>query len=288
MKEFRGKIAVITGGASGIGFGIAERCVQEGMKVVLADINMEDLKQAEARLTAMGGTVMTVPTDVAKRSDVEKLAEKTLETFGAVHLLFNNAGVGGPSSPPWEARWSDWEWVLGINLWGVIHGVKIFTPIMIAQNTECHIVNTASLAGLTGYHPPVCYSVSKHAVVALSENLYVSLAQRNIPVKVSLLCPNTVKTKIMTNSKIWLDAQKNELPPLNAYEQTFWEATKSGIDAGISPEEVADHVFRAIRDEKFYILTHPEANPLIQNRVERILQGRNPFNPFKASRKPQE
>ena len=282
MKEFRGKVAVITGGASGIGLGIAERCVQEGMKVVIADINAEDLKKAEAQLKASGGTVISVPTDVAKLSDIENLAAKTLEAFGAVHLLFNNAGVGGPSSPAWETTWKDWEWVMGINLWGVIYGVKIFTPIMLAQNTECHIVNTSSLAGLTGYHPPVSYSVTKHAVVALSENLYVSLAQRNALVKASVLCPNFVKTNIVTHSQKRLDETKDEIPPLSPFEQTFWGIMKAGIEAGISPTVVADQVFSAIREERFYILTGEEGKALVQDRMERILQDRNPLNPFEA------
>ena len=139
MQEFQDKVAVITGAASGIGRGIAERCISEGMKVVLADIDEAPLAKTETELKALGGTVLGVRVDVSQRSDVELLARQTLDAFGQVHLLFNNAGVAA-SGVPWEATWNDWEWVIGVNLWGVIYGVKVFTPLMLAQNTECHII----------------------------------------------------------------------------------------------------------------------------------------------------
>ena len=183
MKEFKDCVAVITGAASGIGRGIAERCAQEGMKIVLADINEADLIRVEAELKATGAAVISVQTDVAKRSDVEALAQRTLDAFGGVHLLVNNAGVGAGSSV-WDSTWNDWEWVIGVNLWGVIHGVKVFTPIMLAQHEEGHIVNTSSIAGLLAYHPSAPYHVTKHAVVALSENLHRSLAEQKARVKV--------------------------------------------------------------------------------------------------------
>jgi NAD(P)-dependent dehydrogenase (short-subunit alcohol dehydrogenase family) len=283
MKDFKGKVAVITGGASGIGLSIAERCIQEGMKVVLADINAADLAEAETQLKGSGGTVLTVRTDVSKRGDVEALAQKTLEAFGAVHLLFNNAGVGAGLTP-WEATWNEWEWVIGVNLWGVINGVKIFTPIMLAQNTDCHIVNTSSAGGLIGYYPSACYSVTKHAVVALSENLCVSLAMRNAPVKVSVLCPGPVKTKIATSSRNKPAALQEK--PLNPAEQAIWDSMNQTLETGMEPGEVADHVFKAIREERFYILTFPEAKVLIRERMEGILQERNPRNPFEATGTP--
>ena len=143
MKEFQGKVAVISGAGSGIGRAIAERCVSEGLKVVLADIDEANLAQAEAELNARGANVLGLTTDVSKRTDVELLARRTIDAFGQVHLLFNNAGVGAGGAA-WEATWNDWEWVIGVNLRGVIHGVKVFTPLMLAQNTECHIVNTSS------------------------------------------------------------------------------------------------------------------------------------------------
>ena len=147
MKEFKGKVAVVTGAASGIGRALAGRCIRAGMKVVLADIEAANLVKAETELRTAGGIVLGVKTDVSKRTDVELLARQTLDAFGQVHLLFNNAGVAAGTAP-WEATWNDWEWVVGVNLWGVVHGVKVFTPLMLAQNTECHIINTSSAAGL--------------------------------------------------------------------------------------------------------------------------------------------
>lgn len=278
MKEFKNKVAVITGGASGIGRGIAERCVREGMKVVLAGINEANLATAEAELKALGGEVIGVRTDVAKRADVEALAKKTLDRFGAVHLLVNNAGVGAGSTP-WEATWNDWEWVIGVNLWGVIHGVKIFTPLMLAQNTECHIVNTASVAGLIASNSSTPYAATKHAVVALSENLYLALEERNALVKVSVLCPSFVKTNIQSverNRPVELRNEPVEMSPQEKADRDFMNA---GVEAGISPLQVADEVFEAIKEEKFYILTHPEWTPLIQLRVDSLLRAENPQNP---------
>ena len=278
MKEFKGKVAVITGAANGIGRGIAERCVQEGMKVVLAGINEANLATAEAELKAVGGEVISVRTDVAKRSDVEALAKNTLDTFGAVHLLVNNAGVIAGSSP-WEATWNDREWVVGVNLWGVIHGVKVFTPLMLAQNTECHIVNTSSIAGLIAMGDGAPYVVTKHAVVALSENLYLALEERNALVKVSVLCPVFVKTKIVSaerNRPVELQDEPVEISP---EAQTRRDFINAAIAAGISPVQMADQVFEAIKEERFYILSDPEFTPAVQLRVDNLLRGRNPQNP---------
>jgi NAD(P)-dependent dehydrogenase (short-subunit alcohol dehydrogenase family) len=275
MKEFKGKVAVITGAANGIGRGMAERCVQEGMKVVLAGINEANLATAEDELKALGGEVISVRTDVAKRSDVEALAQKALDTFGGVHLLFNNAGVSAGSTP-WEATWNDWEWVIGVNLWGVIYGVKIFTPLMLAQNTECHIVNTASLAGLVAGYPGAPYGVTKHAVVALSETLYLTLQQRNAPIKVSVLCPGNVKTNIINAERNRPIALQNEPFEISPEAQAFRDLMRAFIEAGISPLQVADQVFEAIKKERFYILTHPEFNSVIQLRVDSLLHAENP------------
>ena len=196
MQAFNDKVAVITGAASGIGRAIAERCVQEGMKVVLADVEVEALTQTEADMKTAGATVLAVLTDVAQAADVEALAHKTLDAFGAVHLLCNNAGVGAGTSI-WESPIADWEWVMGVNLWGVIHGVRVFVPIMLAQDTACHIVNTASMAGLVSGSGLGVYRVTKHGVVTLSETLYHELVQRGAKVKVSVLCPGYVNTRIM-------------------------------------------------------------------------------------------
>jgi NAD(P)-dependent dehydrogenase (short-subunit alcohol dehydrogenase family) len=278
MKEFAGKVAVITGAASGIGRGIAEWCVRAGMKVVLADIDEAALGKAEAELSEIGGTVLCVRTDVSKRSDVESLARHALDAFGNVHLLFNNAGVAAGGAP-WEATWNDWEWVIGVNLWGVIHGVKVFTPLMLAQNTECHIINTASGAGLIvgGFSAP--YSVTKHAVVALSESLYLTLQQRNSLVKVSVLCPGLVQTNIANTERNRPAKLQNEPVALTPEIQAGRAAFEALIASSMPPHQVADIVFDAIKKEQFYILTHPEWIDIVRLRTTKLLQMENPENP---------
>jgi NAD(P)-dependent dehydrogenase (short-subunit alcohol dehydrogenase family) len=275
MKEFEDKVAVITGAASGIGRGIAERCAQEGMKVVLADIEQQALAQTEADLQSIGASVLAVRTDVSKVGEIEALAKKTLETYGGVHMLFNNAGVGAGSTV-WESTLADWQWVIGVNLWGVIHGIRVFVPIMLEQDTECYIVNTASIAGVLPYHPNSTYQVTKHAVVALSEHLYYSLKQRKSNINTSVLCPGWVKTKILDCARNRPAELLNEVeapltPERMAVEQFFFQA----VESGISPKEVADDVFKAIQEEQFYIFTTQEFNPSIQMRMESILQQRN-------------
>lgn len=278
MKEFKGKVAVVTGAASGIGKGLAERCVSEGMKVVLADIDEEALAKTEAELKDAGGTVLVVRTDVSKREDVESLARTTLEHFGQVHLLFNNAGVGGGGAP-WEATWNDWEWVIGVNLWGVIHGVKVFTPIMMKQNVECYIVNTASAAGLTVGGPTAPYAVTKHAVVALSESLYLTLQQRNSLVKASVLCPGLVRTDIANSERHRPQELRDAQVPLSPEVQAALAGFRALIQGSMPPREVADVVFDAIRNEQFYILSHPEWMEAVQLRTDRLLRMENPESP---------
>ena len=278
MKEFKGKVAVITGAASGIGRGIAERCVSEGLKVVLADIDEANLTKAEAELKTSGGTVLGVRTDVSKRSDVELLARRAVDAFGQVHLLFNNAGVAA-GGPPWEATWNDWEWVIGVNLWGVIYGVKVFTPLMLAQNTECHIINTSSAAGLIagGFSAP--YTVTKHAVVALSESLYLTLQQRNSLVKVSVLCPGLVRTNIANAERNRPPELRNEPVTMTPEMQAGLAAFKAAMEASMPPFQVADVVFDAIRKEQFYILPHSEWTEVIQLRTDKLLRMENPQSP---------
>ena len=278
MKEFKGKVAVITGAASGIGRGLAERCVREGMKVVLADIDEADLAKAETELKTAGGMVLGVRTDVSKRSDVERLAGRAFDAFGQVHLLFNNAGVAAGGAP-WEATWHDWEWVIGVNLWGVIHGVKVFTPLMLAQNAECHIVNTSSTAGLIVGGASAPYAVTKHAVVALSESLHLALQQRNSLVKVSVLCPGLVRTNIANTERNRPAELRNEPVPLTPEMQAGLTAFKAAIEASMSPLQVADVVFDAIKRQQFYILPHPEWTEVIQLRTDKLLRMENPQSP---------
>ncbi len=281
MKEFKGKVAVITGAASGIGYGLAERCAKEGMKVVLAGINENTLKKAEKEIQKSGATTLVVKTDVSKADDVKALAQKTLDAFGVVHLLFNNAGVG-IFSTVWESTLADWEWALGVDLWGVIYGVHFFVPVMIKQGTKCHIVNTAGAAGLISppYNP---YAVAKHGVVVLSEMLFRELEQRGHNIGVSVLCPGFTKTKAMDAERNRPLALKNKpgegMDMSDPGFQAFLKSAKRLLDNGMSPQQVADIVFDAIKDNKFYIFTDAESNkPRIRARMEDILQERNPTN----------
>jgi NAD(P)-dependent dehydrogenase (short-subunit alcohol dehydrogenase family) len=278
VKHFQGRVAVITGAASGIGRAIAERCARSGMRVVLADMDEAALSEAEAALTGLDATVLAVKTDVSRRSDVEDLARRAFDTFGQVHLLFNNAGVAAGGTA-WEATWNDWEWVIGVNLWGVLHGVKVFTPLMQAQNTECHIINTSSSAGLIVGNLSAPYSVTKHAVVALSESMYLALQRGNSMVKVSVLCPAMVRTNIAEVERYRPAEMRNEPVELTAERQAGQAAFRAAMEASMAPAQVADIVFDAIEREQFYILTHPEWTEVIQLRTDRLLRMENPISP---------
>lgn len=261
------RVAVITGAASGIGRGLAERFVAEGMAVVLADIEGEPLAKLEANLRDKGTNVLAIQTDVSNADDVENLAGQTYDTYGAVHILCNNAGVVC-SRPIWEHTIADWEWVLGVNLWGVIHGVRAFVPRMLSQETECHIVNTASILGLVRSPGEGIYKVSKHAVVALSETLADELAHKGSHIQVHVLCPGWVRTGI-------LDSARNR-PDEDTHRQnrniTDNRNVRAEMEAGMSPAEVADHVYNAIQNGIFYIHTHPEHKAWVQKRMEDILK----------------
>jgi NADP-dependent 3-hydroxy acid dehydrogenase YdfG len=279
MKEFKDKVAVITGAASGIGRAIAKRGAQEGMKLVLADIEEEALTQTEAEIQTLGATVRAVLTDVSRRSDVEALAQAALSVFGSVDLLCNNAGVGAGTSI-WESTMNDWKWVLGVNLWGVIHGIRVFVPIMLGQDSESQIVNTASMAGLTAYPGAGIYKVTKHAIVSLSETLYLELGQRETRLKVSVLCPGFVNTRLpdsRRNRPAELDNEPAKKEP-SPEEKERLEAARKVFEEGMSPGQVADCLFKGLREDKFYIFTHPERKPMVKLRMEDILYERNPSN----------
>jgi NAD(P)-dependent dehydrogenase (short-subunit alcohol dehydrogenase family) len=277
VKELIDKVAVITGAASGIGRAIAERCIQEGIKVVLADVDEDALARTEQTLSARGVNVFAVPTDVSKADDVETLAKKAQSVFGAVHLLFNNAGVGAGLTV-WETTQNDWAWTLNVNLWGVLHDIRTFLPIMFAQEVESYIVNTSSIAGLLPYHAVAPYQVSKHAVVALSEKLFYDLGENESKIKVSVLCPGWVQTRILESGRNRPPEFQNDLaqrtitPEMEATMQAFQQA----VEYGMPPGPVADHVFQAIQENRFYILTHPEFMPMVKARLEAITTGMNP------------
>ncbi len=282
MKEFKDKVAVITGAASGIGLGIARRAAKEGMKVVLADIEAECLSQTEEELKSSGASVISVLTDVSKAEDVEALAQKTLDAFGEVHLLCNNAGVAA-GGLLWETQITDWRWVIDVNLWGVIHGIRVFVPIMLKQGNECHIVNTASLEGLLTESPGNgIYTVTKHGVVALSEVLLRELQIVNSKINVSVLCPGFVSTKIA-------DSERNRAPEMCGpdYEPTldkfcrthpelkqFTDMFINAIEQGLSPDKAGDIVFEALKNEFFYILTDASLiyKKILKKRMEGILE----------------
>ena len=279
MKDFQGKVAVITGGASGLGRAMADRFAREGMHIVLADVEPDALARAEAEMKAAGAKVIGVRTDVSKAAEVEALAQKTLAAFGGVHLLANNAGVA-EGGKVWDNTVADWEWVLGVNMWGVIHGVRVFTPIMLKQGSEGHIVNTASVAGLISPPGMGIYCVSKHAVVTLTECLHHDLAQQTDKVKCSVLCPAYVPTGIADSGRN-RPAELSETRHKTVADLALDASLKKAVQSGkLSAADVAQKVFEAVREGRFYILTHPKIKPSIQWRMEDILQERNPTNPM--------
>ncbi|MFX1349766.1 MAG: SDR family NAD(P)-dependent oxidoreductase [Promethearchaeota archaeon] len=280
MKDFRDKVAVITGGASGIGLGIAKRAIKEGMKVVIADIEEQALASAEDILKKSGGSVFAVLTNVSKADHIERLAQKTLDTFGKVHLLCNNAGVGA-GGILWETPLAEWEWIMNVNLWGVIHGIRIFVPIMLKQDEDCHIVNTASLAGLATSGYEGVYTMTKHGVVALSEQLSNELSAFNSKIKVSVLCPGFVKTNILECKRNCPeDVPNRDIDYKTAVENVLKKhpeaAEHANIfmamwEAGMSPDKAGDIVFDAIKDEALYILT--DTGLVFKNMVKERMNG---------------
>lgn len=280
MQDFADKVAVITGAASGIGFALAERCAAERMRVVLADVEEAALERAAAQIRALGATAISMPCDVARAADVEALADLTFARFGGVHLLCNNAGVGGGTTV-WESSRVDWEWVFGVNVFGVVNGLRAFVPRMLAQADQSHIVNTGSIYGIVNAPGSGIYKASKHAVVALSEVLYHELAAVTSKVRVSVLCPGFVATRISDSNRNRPEALRNDpasVRPLTEAEQARNWMLAARIAAGTPPAAIADCVFDAVRAERFYILPHPEWKPLVRERMERILDEAPPAN----------
>ena len=271
MEDLRGKVAVITGGASGIGRAVAEKAADEGMKIVIADIEEGPLKEAEGELTGSGAEAIGVVTDVSDAASVRELRDRALERFGAVHLVHNNAGIG-TGGPIWDFSEEDWRWIIGVNQWGVIHGIATFVPLLMEQG-EGHVVNTASIAGLTTTAFLGPYHATKFAVVAMSEVLYKDLQTAGSPVGVSVLCPGFVQTRIAEsdrNRPPWAPERNVEgAEELRAVIQAM-------VDGGITPAAAADKVIDAVKTNTFYILTHPELTEAIQIRCDDMVQGRPP------------
>jgi NAD(P)-dependent dehydrogenase (short-subunit alcohol dehydrogenase family) len=275
MQELKGKVAVITGAAEGIGKAIAVAAAAEGMRLVLADISDALLNSTVQELRANGTEVIGVVTDVAKESDIQTLADQAYAQFGHVHLLVNNAGVAFAKSA-WETTAKDWEWIMGINLYGITHALRIFIPRMLASDEVAHIVNTASVAGLIAEPALAAYNVSKFGVVALSESLHHDLSLRKSKIGVSVLCPSWVKTRIIDAERNRNTEDRIQTDQLEKVSQKTGAAINKAVEAGISPQQVASDVIAAVKANTFYILTHPETKAAVAIRSEDILQGRPP------------
>jgi NAD(P)-dependent dehydrogenase (short-subunit alcohol dehydrogenase family) len=282
MRDLMGRVAVITGAASGLGNALAHRCARAGMKLVLADLDADALARTVAQFQASGAAAIGVCTDVRKAADVEALAARTLEAFGAVHVVCNNAGVASVGAA-WESTPADWEWVLGVNLWGVIHGVRVFTPIMLEQGEAGHIVNTASVAGLIAPPGMAAYNVSKHAVVALTESLHHDLVARGAKVRCTVVCPAYFPSGIADSERTRPADLAEPGRDKSAARQTLEDNLRKAVMAGkLSADDVAAAVLDAVRDERFYVLTHPRIKPAIEWRMRDILDERTPTDPMRG------
>ncbi len=289
MQSFAEKTAVITGAGSGLGREFALLGAKLGMRLVLADVQQDALKHTEASAIALGAEVLSQVCDVRHGDEVESLAHGAVQRFGSIHLVFNNAGVGA-GGLIWESTQHDWEWVLGVNVWGVIHGVRVFTPIMLASEKadptlQGHIVNTASMAGLLTPPAMGVYNVSKHAVVALTETLYHDLSLIESRLGVSVLCPYFVPTGISQSESVRpCDAKPAE--PATRSQQLSQVMLEKAVTAGkVSAAEVAQMTFDAIRARQFYIYSHPQALGNVERRMQDILQARPPSDPYEQAPK---
>ena len=281
MDEFSGRVAVITGAASGIGRGMAGRFAEAGMRLVLADIEREPLAIAERELIESGAEVLAVRTDVSDLASVELLAEAAYERFGAVHVLCNNAGVtdgGGGGQGIWTASANDWKWTLGVNLMGAVHGLQAFVPRMIEGGEPGHIVNTSSVLGLsTG--PGSVYGVSKHAVTRLTEGLHHDLLNSGAPLGASVLCPGMIATHIISAERNRPSELRDEQAADDELSAMREQMESRFLAEGMPPDEVGAIVLEAIRDERFYILTHPQIKERVEVRMRDILEDRPPTPP---------
>ena len=287
MQEFEGKVAVVTGAASGMGRAFAERFAQEGMRVVLADVEAPALDATVTEFRQREFDVLGVHADASDQASVEDLARQTLERFGAVHVLCNNAGVAGDldfvgdrNRPLWEQSPALWDWTFGVNVSGVLHGIKAFLPTMLEQGEPAHVVNTASMAGLLGGSAAGIYGATKHAVVRISEALYFQLQALDSPVHTSVLCPGIINTRIFSSGRnrpddSWAEGER----PDASLATIRIEQGDAHFAHGLPPEQVAEQVLQAIRDEQFWILTPDVPLDRIRERTERIVSMTNPPPP---------
>ena len=279
MDQFENKVSVITGGGSGFGREFALKGAALGMKLVLADVDVKGLAETVEMVRKLGAEALGVPTDVSDAEQVDALARATLDTFGGVHLLFNNAGVG-TGGFVWESSANDWAWVFGVNVMGVANGVRAFTPLMLEQNEPAHIVNTASVAGFLASPAMGVYNASKHAVVALTETLYHDLAIVGGPVGCSLLCPAFVPTGIAQAERSRPEGLRNDSPLTVSQQMADKQLTKAVESGRVSAKDVAEMTFDAVREQRFYVLTHPKILASVQLRFDDILGLRNPTDPL--------
>jgi NAD(P)-dependent dehydrogenase (short-subunit alcohol dehydrogenase family) len=279
VNQLEGKVAVVTGAASGIGRALADAFAAEGMSVVMADIEEDALAAAAKEVGELGATVLAVPTDVTKGDDVDAIAARTLEEFGTFHVVCNNAGVGSGGTI-WELTEADWAWVLGVNLWGVIHGIRAFVPRLVEQN-EGHVVNTGSIAGLTSAPMMGPYNASKHAVVTISETLHRELGLNGSAVRVSVLCPGFVQTRIAESDRNRPEHLRNPAESeVNEVNEVGRELMRQIVASGLPPDAVARQVVDAIKHERFYVLPHPDMKALVRTRMDDILEERAPASGF--------
>jgi NAD(P)-dependent dehydrogenase (short-subunit alcohol dehydrogenase family) len=283
MKNFQGRTAVITGAASGFGLEVSRIAAAKGMNIVMADVQQDALATAAAEIAALGAAVLPYRLDVAKATEVEAMGAAAVERFGVPHFVFNNAGVGG-GGLIWELSLEDWAWVLGVNVMGVVHGVRVFTPMMLDAARrdpayEGHIVNTASMAGLLNPPNMGVYNVSKHAVVSLSETLYQDLRLVTDQVSASVLCPYFVPTGI-SHSHRNRPVESTPHTPTKSQVVAQIMSDKAVSSGKVTAAMVAQLVFDALAEDRFYIYSHPQALGNVQARMEEIVAGKNPGDPF--------
>lgn len=273
MKDFKDKTAVITGGASGIGLAMGRLFAQQGMNIVLADIEAAALDQAVSELQRQGAHCIGVVTDVSSAEQVQALADDALQQFGAIHIACNNAGVftGGLL---WEQSLADYEWLMDVNLRGVVHGIRTFIPIMMKQDCECHLVNTASMAALTAMPYSGIYHMTKHAVLAMSESLYHELSFHAPKIAVSVLCPEAINTGIAESERNRPQVHDEVIE--SGERDLVMAALTDSTAAGIGPEVMAERVLDGIRDGRFYLISNEEWRQAANTRLDDIREGRNP------------
>lgn len=286
LQDFQGKTGVLTGAASGFGLELSRLLARQGMNLVMADVQQDALAAAVDDVRGLGVQVLPFRLDVSKASEVEAMGRSTQERFGAPHFVFNNAGVGA-GGLIWEHSLKDWEWVVGVNLMGVAHGIRVFTPMMLSAARRDpawrgHIVNTASMAGLLNAPNMGVYNVTKHAVVSLSETLYQDLRLVSDQLSCSVLCPYFVPTGIHQSHRVRPGEMRNESGPTASQMIAQAMSTKAVTSGKVTAAEVAQMVVDALREDRFYIFSHPQALGMVQTRLDDVIQQRNPSDPFAA------